>query len=136
VKIILITAMLVSLSACVSLNVSRVTSLNGNEEICIEENPAVRQAFLDAYVRRIENIGYKTRVIKSGSESNCAVTSTYTANYGIHWGLYLARAQLNIYKNSELIGTAEYRAPFMSPGKHGRIEGKIAKMVSQLFSGS
>jgi len=120
----------VFLVGCVSLDVTKAVNING-KEICIVENRDVRQAFLTAYERRLQEKGYKTQIIKDALA--CQTTSTYTATYGEHWGVYLARAELKIFNNGTLIGQARYRAPHASPEKHGRVESKIESMVELLL---
>jgi len=118
------------LVGCVSLDATKATGLSG-KEICLIDNPDVRQDFRDAYERRIQAKGYKTQIIKEASA--CQITSTYTATYGNHWGLYLATSDLKIFNGGVLIGQAHYKAPYASPEKHGRVENKIESMVDQLL---
>ena len=118
------------LTGCVSLDATKAVYIDG-KEICIIENPDVRPAFLTAYERRLQEKGYKTQIIKDALA--CQTTSTYTATYGEHWGVYLARAELKIFNNGTLIGQARYRAPHASPEKHGRVESKIESMVELLL---
>ena len=133
VRVLVVLSILGLLSACVSLNVNKVSALKGDEEICVQNNSSVRNDFLLAYQRRINEHGYKTRVVAGRDDPSCEFITTYTAKYGFHWGVYLSFAELNIYKKRELVGSAIYKAPFMSMGKHGRGEGKIQKMVEELL---
>ncbi|AWF81301.1 hypothetical protein BTJ40_10995 [Microbulbifer sp. A4B17] len=87
---------------------------------------------MDAYKMSVEQLGYKA-TIKKPTGHDCDVTSTYTATYGMHWGVYLATADLNVFKNNKLVGRAEYRAPRADLSKHGRVSGKIDKLVKELL---
>jgi hypothetical protein len=118
------------LTGCVSLDVTKAVNIDG-KEICIIENPYVQTDFLTAYERKIQDKGYKTKIIKDASA--CKITSTYTATYGEHWGTYLSRAELKIFNGGTLVGQARYKAPRGSPEKHGRVESKIETMVEQLL---
>lgn len=118
---------------CTSLKVSQVQGLKGNEEICVVENANTRPAFRDAYLRRIRANGYRARAVKDRNDTGCELTSTYTATYGHHWGVYLKTSVLRIFRGDKVVGEANYRAPRASPEKHGRVEDKIGDMVNQLL---
>lgn len=125
-----ITLMLVS--SCTSLKTNRVANIN-NAEICVINNLNIKSDFTAAYVRQIINNGYKARLVNEAEASDCLITSTYTAKFGFHWGVYLAIANFKVFKNGELIGDANYRAPRMDVTKHGRVEGKIDTIVNELL---
>lgn len=118
------------------MNVEKATGLGGVKTICIVNNSKVKQAFRDAYERQIQAKGFQTKIIAKNNDSSCKITSVYTARYGIHWGVYLKTANLKILKGDNVIGQASYRAPFASPEKHGRVEGKIKSMVDELLPSS
>lgn len=103
-----------------------------DKTICIVDNKRVRVDFRDAYERQLQAKGYATKVIAGGE--TCPTTSTYEATYGFHWGAYLATARLTIYKDGVEAGRATYKAPYASPEKHGRVEGKVEALVAQLLS--
>lgn len=124
------------LTGCVSMNVEKVTGLDGEKTICIINNSKVKQAFRDAYERQIQAKGYLTKVVANKDNPACKITTVYTARYGIHWGAYLKTANLKILKDNNVIGEASYRAPYASLEKHGRVEGKIKSMVDELLPAS
>jgi hypothetical protein len=127
---LLVAAIALPLTACVSSQVMKATRLP-DRTICIVNNPEVNGDFRDAYVRQVRAKGYETKIVDAIDA--CPTTSTYQASYGVHWGLYLASAQLTIYGDGKEIGRATYNAPFASPLKHGRVEGKIETMVAELL---
>jgi len=133
IKKVVVCLVVLTLTGCVSLTIDKVAGITPADKICIINNPAVRKDFVDAYKVSIEKIGYDA-LVKESDDHTCQVTSTYTANYGMHWGVYLARADLKIFKNNKLIGRAQYKAPRADPSKHGRVAGKIDKLVEGLFS--
>jgi hypothetical protein len=127
---LLATALVVSLSGCVSTQVIKATGLS-DKTLCIVDNPAVRVDFRDAYERQVQAKGYQTKIVPTNAA--CPTTSTYQASYGFHWGMYLASAQLTVYSNGKEVGKAIYKAPYADPAKHGRVEGKIETLVAQLL---
>ena len=130
-KIVFCLAVL-TLTGCASLTIDKIVDFNPTDDICIINNPSVKKAFVDAYKVSIEKLGYEVS-IKQSDENACRITSTYTASYGMHWGVYLARADLKIFRNNKLIGRAQYKAPRAALSKHGRVSGKIDKLVKGLF---
>ncbi|VAW91873.1 hypothetical protein MNBD_GAMMA21-2808 [hydrothermal vent metagenome] len=132
IKVIFILFMFLTISGCTSLNVKPAHNV-GNNEICVIENNGVNPDFTTAYLRQIKNNGYRVKIVNSDEAVNCEFTSTYSATYGQHWGVYLATSQLKIYHKGLVIGEAKYNAPFASPAKHGRVEDKIDDMVNELL---
>ncbi|HKY01094.1 MAG TPA: Sbal_3080 family lipoprotein [Burkholderiales bacterium] len=128
--ILIVIALSLVLSGCVSTQVMKAASIS-DKTVCIIDNPAVRVDFRDAYERQVRAKGYETKIVNTNSA--CPTTSTYEASYGFHWGTYLATAQLTIYSNGKEIGKATYDAPYASPEKHGRVEGKIEALVAELL---
>ena len=101
------------------------------QEVCIVDNPGVQQDFRDAYQRRIQAKGYATRIVKQIGD--CPVSTTYTAQYGQHWGVYLARSTLLVYRDGAQIGSVSYSVSYGNPTKHGRVEDKIEQIVDKLL---
>ena len=128
--ILAVAALVLSLAGCVSTQVTKATSIP-DKTLCIVDNPNVRVAFRDAYERQVRAKGYETKIVNS--DATCPTTSTYTASYGFHWGVYLASARLTINSNGKQIGEANYHAPYASPEKHGHVEGKIEALVKELL---
>ena len=128
---ILLVVLLSILSGCVSQSVKKVSGITAGSEICIVKNNRVSRDFFDAYSNTLRNAGFTTKEIAAPSE--CEIYTTYTAHFGQHWGLYLSRAQLDIYKAGKSVGSATYKAPRADPSKHGRVEGKIQKLVDEMF---
>ena len=130
-KSIAVAAVLViPLAGCVSTHITKATGIS-DKNICIIDNPEVPVDFRAAFERQIRAKGYQTRIIRS--DETCATTTTYEASYGFHWGVYLAAARLKVFSNGREVGQAVYRAPRADMTKHGRVEGKIEALVSQLL---
>jgi hypothetical protein len=126
--------MILAIAGCVSQHVSKAVGVSSGDTICVVTNPSVRQAFHDAYILSLEKHGFKTRSVDPSETNICPFTSEYTARYGMHWGLYLAVADLKIIQDGVLIGRAQYRAPRADMTKHGRVQGKVDGLVKEMFS--
>ena len=108
------------------------------KEICIRDNPAVRPTFVEAYRSRMESKGFKVTLLeRDAAVTACPLTSTYTANWRWDLALYLAYAEILVYRNGQVIGRASYD----SLGGGGRLDKfinattKINELVDQLFPG-
>jgi hypothetical protein len=102
-------------------------------------NPAVSQAgFLTTYSRVLTEKGYAVRHLQAGSAvTDCPVTSTYTANWRWDLGLYMAFADIKVFRNGQQAGQAVYDATGggASLNKFIRGDAKIVELVDQLFPG-
>lgn len=107
-----------------------------NKEVCVIENPAVKNSFLPAYKHALEAKQYKV-TIKPQNESitACQVTSTYTANWRWDLALYMAYAEIKVYKNGVLGGEAIYDSLTggANMNKFINAENKINELVGQLY---
>jgi hypothetical protein len=124
------------LTGCtIKQNIKPVESFQ-DKEVCIIENPIVRNGFLPAYRHALEAKQYKV-ILKPQNESitTCQVTSTYTANWRWDMALYMAYADIRVYKNGILGGEAIYDslAGGANPGKFINAENKINELVGQLY---
>jgi hypothetical protein len=109
-----------------------------DKQVCIIEKPAVKAGFLETYSRVLTNKGYVVkRLPPSASLVDCPVTSTYNARWQWDLALYMALAEIMVYKNGKPIGEATYDS--LSGGgtlsKFVDAENKITELVNQLFPG-
>jgi len=105
-------------------------------EICIVNNPDVREGFLEAYQRALVAKGFETKVLdKLATPRDCPVTSTYTANWRWDLALYMAFADIRVYADGKKVGQAVYDSLSGSGnlGKFINAENKIKELVDQLF---
>ena len=130
-------AALVILTACTIQQTVNPVVGGKPESICVIEDPAVREGFLDEYKRSLESLGIVVQVLPEGSAIDaCDITSTYTARWSWDLTIYLSYAEINVYDTGELAGSALYDAT----GGSGRTdkfidaEPKIRELVSQLFA--
>jgi hypothetical protein len=120
----------------ITQKVTPVESLSG-KEICVVVNPAVSQpGFLTAYTRALNERGYTVRELPPGASVNdCPITSTYTANWRWDLALYMAFADIKVYRDGTQVGQAVYDAMQGGANMSKFIKGdaKISELVDQLF---
>ena len=111
-----------------------------SREICIVNNPNVREGFLAAYQGALTAKGLQTKLLdQSAPPDACPLTSTYTANWRWDLAFYMAFADITVFSNGKKVG----RAVYDSLGGGGNLskfinaEEKIKELVDLLFpSGS
>jgi hypothetical protein len=104
--------------------------------ICIIENPDVREGFLQVYRSALDSKGFQTKMLKeSALPDDCPVTSKYTANWRWDLLLYLAFADITVYANGSKVGRALYDS-LAGGGNFAKFinaENKIRELVDLLF---
>lgn len=109
-----------------------------DKQICIIEKPAVKPGFLETYSRVLTRKGYVVKQLPpSASLVDCPVTSTYNARWKWDLALYMALAEIMVYKNGKPIGEATYDS-LSGDGTLSKFvdaENKITELVNQLFPG-
>ena len=105
-------------------------------EICIIENPDVREGFIETYRRVLESKNFQIKMLpKTATPRDCRQASTYTANWRWDLLLYLAFVDINVFADGKSVG----RAIYDSLGGSGNMskfinaEKKITELVDQLF---
>jgi len=108
------------------------------KEMCIRENRDVRPGFLDAYKAALESKGLSVRVIDpDAGVTACPLLTTYVANWRWDFTMYMAYAQMVVYRDGAEVGRAVYDAA----GGGGRLDkwinadDKVRELVNQLFPG-
>ena len=107
-------------------------------QICIVDNPAVKNGFLESYREALTKKGYEVRVLPASAALNeCPVISTYSANWRWDLAMYMAYAEIKIYNNTKPSGEAVYDATHGggNMGKFISADKKIVELVNQLFPG-
>lgn len=136
-KILAGTAM-IFLSGCAINQKITPVSVGLEKNICIIDNPAVKNSFLEEYRGTLLNKGYSSKMLpQSASISDCQVVSTYTANWRWDLALYMTYAEINIYSGGKLAGSAKYDSMSGSAnlGKFINAREKIRELVDQLIPG-
>jgi len=108
-------------------------------EVCIIENPRVRPGFVREYQSALQSRGYRYRMLPENARyEDRPITSTYLARWSWDIALYMAYAEIKVYRDSRLVGEAIYDAT----GGDGRFdkfidaEPKIQELVAELFPAS
>jgi hypothetical protein len=129
-----------ALVACsIKQNVKPVTPADlATREICIRENKTVREGFLEAYRQALESKGFSVRMLDPDAGIRaCPLLTTYTANWRWDLALYMAYAELTVFRDGNEIGKATYDA-LMGGGRMDKFikaDEKVRELVSQLFPG-
>lgn len=134
IHIIIMTCLIAS--GCTITQEVEPTSVDKENELCVVENPDVREGFLAELksALSIKSIRYKV-VPETDVPEGCAWTLRYVARWSWDIALYMSYAEINVFHNGSLDGTAKYDATKGggSPGKFIDAEPKIRELVNELF---
>ena len=135
-KVFLIAASLSILSACTITQEVEPAELEQNVNVCIIENPEVREGFLEELtsVLAAKNISHMV-VNGSSIPDECKWTATYTARWSWDMSLYMAYAEIKVFHNGSLDGKAVYDSTGGSGNmnKFIKAEEKIKELVDELM---
>jgi hypothetical protein len=126
------------LAGCsIKQNVTPVTSAAlRTTEICVRENGSVRTGFLEAYRQALEARGFSVRVIDSGAGvTACPLLTTYLANWRWDFTMYMAYAEMIVYRDGQEAGRAVYDA-LLGGGRMDKFinaDEKVRELTAQLF---
>jgi len=107
-------------------------------QICIVENGAVKNGFMDALRGSLSSKGYEVRVVPASSSLNeCPIMATYDAHWRWDLAMYMAYAEIKVYNHAKPSGQAIYDSTRggANMGKFISAEKKVAELVNQLFPG-
>lgn len=125
------------LSACSITQEVDPTGLTKTADLCIAKNDAVKEGFLQAYRETLQDKGFTSRLIEDqvNPPEDCEWTSSYTANWSWDLSAYMSYAEIKIYHNGELDGTAIYdsRKGSGNMGKFINAADKVKELVNQLL---
>ncbi|WP_296001665.1 Sbal_3080 family lipoprotein [Rugamonas sp.] len=128
----------VALSGCAIQQTVKPVEHFADQQVCVIENPAVREGFVESYRHALETKGYVARQLPAtASIIECPITSTYTANWRWDLAMYMSYADIKVYNNGKPIGEAVYdsRHAGGNMGKFINADHKITELVDQLFPG-
>ena len=101
------------------------------KRICLIENPRVKFDFLEAYQRALSASGYEVQVFaKTPPSSQCPLTTRYVAYWNWDFMVYLAYAELRIYRDGQPVGRAEFKA---GNSRVTDAEATLKKLIDQLL---
>lgn len=97
------------LSACTSVTVMPVQRSENLQHICIVNNPKVTVAdFVPALEEGFQRHGISTSLVGEASHTDCDTTLAYTALRSWDVVTYLSHAELQLWRNGAVIGSAQY----------------------------
>jgi hypothetical protein len=136
-RLVFAATLLLTISGCaIQQTINPVPRFEG-KEVCIVENLAVTQkGFLETYRQVLSEKGYAVKLLPAAATvTECPVTSTYTANWRWDLALYMAYANIQVYNNGQLAGSATYDSTRGGANMNKFIKGevKITELVNQLF---
>jgi len=136
-KAIVLLALGITLSACVSVRVDRVPAdvLRGMQRVCIERNPRVLVSdFLPIVQDGFRRHGIETAVYDAPAPIDCQFVLTYTARQGWDIVNYVKYAQLTLRDRGDIVGQAEYRHEGgFAASKFASTYTKISPLVDDLL---
>jgi hypothetical protein len=128
----------ISLTGCaISQKIMPVTSASGSD-VCVVDNRKVRETFRAEVVRGLRAKSIPVREVQETSDlSTCGHVLRYNANWRWDLAMYMARAEITVFKGSQVVGSAYYDATSGGgrPDKFISAETKIAELVDKLFPG-
>lgn len=135
-KIILFLAISFLITSCSIKQVVEQAEIPQEVELCIIENPAVREGFLEEFklVLSEKKIPYKI-VSESAVPSDCEWTTTYTGLWTWDMALYMSYAEIKVFHNGSLDGQAIYDSTMggANMGKFIDAKTKIRELVNELM---
>lgn len=133
---LLIVASASFLTACaIKQQVLAVSGLE-SEEICVIKSADVRPSFEESLVRSIHARGYKVQSLPSGSPiTQCPTTVTYRANWRWDLAMYMAYAEIRVFKAGQDSGSAVYDSTAGGGNMNKFIDAdkKVAELTSALL---
>lgn len=106
------------------------------KEVCVIKNASVRESFLEAYRSALTDKRYLAKMLPIGATvKDCEVASTYTAKWRWDLGLYMAYAEINVFKDGNKVGGAVYDSMRggANMGKFIDADAKIKELTNQVF---
>lgn len=136
VKILGVVAAACALSACAIHQQVRPAAVADAREVCLIDNPKVREGFKTSATRALTAQGYSVRELPAAASlQSCNVTITYTANWRWDLAMYMAYAELRVYLDGRPNGEAIYDST-RGGGNMGKFidaDKKITELVTQLM---
>lgn len=123
-------------SACTIIQNVEPAEIVKGEELCIIENPDVREGFLKELKLALSKKGVEHRVVSQETvPESCEWTARYLAKWSWDLSLYMSYAEIKIYHNGNLDGHAIYDSTGGSASSKKFIdaEPKIRELVNELM---
>lgn len=135
-KVVTCILIVIVISGCsITQTVEPVGQL-ATKEVCIVENPPVREGFLAELQSHLRSKGADVRLLEpSASVTSCPVVLTYLARWSWDLTIYMSFAEIIVYQDGAPAGKAIYDAT-KGGGRLDKFvdaEPKIRELVDQLF---
>ena len=128
--------MLVLLTSSCAINQSvEPSEVTDNSEVCIIEDPSVREGFLEELKKVLDEKDINYKVVDKQTALACEWTVTYLARWTWDMALYMSYAEIKVYRNGQLDGQAVYDATkgSFNLNKFIDAEPKIRELVEELM---
>ena len=136
IRLVVAATSVLALGACAIKQEVRALDALASPEVCVVSNTDVRQTFADALVRSLKSRGYEPRMLPANSAvTACPVVLTYRANWRWDLALYMAYAEMRVFKAGTESGSAIYDST-RGGGNMGKFidaDKKIVELSAQLF---
>jgi len=137
-SVALLALLLLGLGGCAIRQNVKPTEQFAEKQICLVDNPKVKNGFIESYRKVLVQKGYEVRMLPpSASLMECPITSTYTANWRWDLAMYMSYAEIKVYVQAKPSGEAIYDATHGGGNMNKFISAdvKIAELVNKLFPG-
>jgi len=135
-KMVLGITSIVLLSACSITQNIEPAEISRGSELCIIENPDVREGFLKEYQSVLTSKSIPHKLVSENSvPRSCEWTSTYVARWTWDLSLYMSYAEIKVFHNGSLDGEAKYDSTKggANMSKFIDAEPKIRELVNELM---
>ncbi|GAB3108779.1 hypothetical protein G8770_23355 [Aestuariicella hydrocarbonica] len=135
-KQVTVITLMMLLSACSITQNIEPAEISKGSELCIIENPDVREGFLKEYQSVLSSKAISYRVVSENSvPDSCEWTSTYVARWTWDLSLYMSYAEIKVFYKGSLDGEAKYDSTRggANMSKFIDAEPKIRELVNQLM---
>jgi hypothetical protein len=129
-------AMTATVSACSIKQTVEQAEISKETELCIIENPAVREGFLQTLQSSLTKKNINHRVVSNRSiPKECEWTMRYVGRWNWDMALYMSYAEIQVFHNGNLDGEAIYDSTRggANLGKFIDAEPKIEELVNELL---
>jgi len=112
------------------------SSVSSGNELCIVENAAVREGFIAELKSSLNTNGVRYKILPENSPiTACEWTATYIARWSWDVTIYMSYAEIKVFRNGALDGSALYDSTRggANMSKFIDAETKIRELVDQLL---
>ncbi|SMM99128.1 hypothetical protein SPONL_385 [uncultured Candidatus Thioglobus sp.] len=134
-KIILVLLLGTLVSACSTIQTVTPVQRMQDKNICIVQDLAVREGFLNTYRQVLQEKGYAVKLLSKGAAlDTCPLVTTYYALWSWDLAIYMSYVQIKVYRKGILVGETLYDSR-NNPGFSKFVKGneKIRELANRLF---